>query len=135
MTQKIPGIPQTIKNSNECSGLERVATLIRSNSWYIILLHLKNLPPNLVSYRQGSHRRSVLVGHKVRAGDPGGLSQVRGRGIEYKKRHFFCPPQSSDLLKMVKKNEVVLPSSASPPNMVLDNEAKRRLTSGILLVF
>ena len=64
----------------------------------------------------------------------GVLAKSGAEGLNIR-RDTFCPPQSSDLLKMVKKNEVVLPSSASPPNMVLDNEAKRRLTSGILLVF
>ena len=65
----------------------------------------------------------------------GVLAKSGAEGLNIRRDTFFCPPQSSDLLKMVKKNEVVLPSSASPPNMVLDNEAKRRLTSGILLVF
>ena len=62
------------------------------------------------------------MGHKVRAGDPGGPSQVRGQGIEYKKRHFFCSElRLQTFPKWLKKNEVVLPSA--PPNMVLDNEA------------
>lgn len=62
------------------------------------------------------------MGHKVRAGDPGGPSQVRGRGLNIKRDTFFA--QSSDFRPFQngsKKNEVVLPSA--PPNMVLDNEA------------